>query len=68
MQKADFRAGLICSVLANINRDRKVRPQPYSPADFIPGKPKHQKPKTCQEQLAIVEALNKAFGGEDLRI
>jgi hypothetical protein len=30
-------AALICSVLANIHRDEDKRPEPYRPADFMPG-------------------------------
>jgi hypothetical protein len=28
---------LICSVLANVNRDPERRPEPWQPADFMPG-------------------------------
>lgn len=35
-QRADFRAGQICWLLAEINRDSKKRPVPFSPADFFP--------------------------------
>jgi hypothetical protein len=30
-------AAMICSLLANINRDRDQRPEPFTPADFLPG-------------------------------
>lgn len=29
-------AALICSVIANVNRNSDVRPEPFTPADFIP--------------------------------
>lgn len=32
----DFRAGQICAVLANVNRDPKARREPFSPRDFMP--------------------------------
>jgi hypothetical protein len=35
-QRADFRAGQICALLANINRDLSKRPLPFEPADFFP--------------------------------
>lgn len=31
----DLRAGTIASMLANINRDAKVRKEPFGPLDFI---------------------------------
>ena len=31
-----YQAGIICYVLAEINRDAKVKPEPYKPEDFIP--------------------------------
>ncbi len=33
---ADIRHGLACALLANVNRDRKAQPTPYTPEDFIP--------------------------------
>ncbi len=35
-RRADFRAGQICFVLSEINRDRKRRVFPFHPADFFP--------------------------------
>lgn len=32
----DLRAGTIASMLANINRNEKVRREPFEPLDFIP--------------------------------
>jgi hypothetical protein len=34
--RKDLRAGIVASVLANVNRDSKKRPKPYRPADFMP--------------------------------
>lgn len=33
---ADIRHGIATSLLANINRDEKTKPQPFIPDDFIP--------------------------------
>lgn len=30
-------AALVCSVIANVNRDPERRSEPYIPADFLPG-------------------------------
>jgi hypothetical protein len=51
-------AALVCSVLAEINRDKKKRSKAFTPADFLP---KKQKPKsegqTPEQMLAIWQAL-----------
>lgn len=35
-ERADMRAGIIASVIANVNRDPKRRSQPFTPQDFMP--------------------------------
>jgi hypothetical protein len=35
-EAADLRAGIIASVIANVNRDRKRKPDPFTPLDFMP--------------------------------
>ena len=35
-RRLDYRSAMICSILAEINRDRKRRPRPFSPDDFMP--------------------------------
>ena len=62
-EQSDQRAALICSVLANINRDSKRKPTPYKVQDFMPIF-KSNKKQTIEEQLTIVKMLNAAFGGE----
>lgn len=65
-ERGDLRAGIVASTVANVNRDPKKRPRPFQPRDFMPefGESKGQ---SWQEQLQIVEMLNHAFGGKDLR-
>ena len=64
-KEADFRAGVIASVYANVHRDKKKKPIPYKPQDFMPvGKKPEQ---SWETQLKIVEMLNVAFGGWDKR-
>ena len=36
-KRQDFRAGVVCSTLANIHRDEQRRPKPFTPEDFMPG-------------------------------
>lgn len=62
-ERADLRAGIISSTVANVNRGKGGRT--YKPQEFMP---KFDKPKqTWQEQLKVVELLNKTFNGEDRR-
>lgn len=35
-ERDDYRSGIVASVIANVNRDSKTRPEPYSPLDFMP--------------------------------
>jgi uncharacterized protein YbaP (TraB family) len=61
-------AAMIASTVANCHRDPKRRP--YKLEEFLPdfdGEKPKKKQQTWQEQLAVVEALNAAFGGKDLR-
>ena len=39
----DFRVGLLCATMANLQRDPKTKPQPFRPEDFMPGERKQQK-------------------------
>lgn len=35
-ERADLNAGIIASMIANVNRDSKRRPEPFTAADFMP--------------------------------
>ena len=52
----DWRAGLIASTIANVNRDPKKRRKPYEPSDFMP---RYEAPKaqeqSWEEQARIFE-------------
>jgi hypothetical protein len=69
----DWRTAMVVSTLCEINRDRKKRPKPYTPEDFMPQKKQQKKqkepakPRSTQRMRETVEYLNKAFGGRDLR-
>jgi len=62
--RADLRAGTICAVIANVFRGKGQKS--YKPTDFMPETIK-KKPQTWKEQISIVEILNTALGGKDLR-
>lgn len=71
-ERGDLQAGVIAATLANVHRDAEQTPDPYKPADFIhefwpPDAADEEPRQSWQEQLALVEALNAAFGGKDLR-
>lgn len=56
----DYRAALICAVIANCHRDPKS--QPLKPADFMPQKKREQTP---EDMYAMVKAINAVCGGKD---
>jgi len=68
-ERADLRASLVASVLANINRNPET--QPFTLADFLFDfwKIAEEAPGNSgwEAQLAMVEMMNTALGGQDLR-
>ncbi|MCB0073270.1 MAG: DUF4035 domain-containing protein [Caldilineaceae bacterium] len=40
--RGDLQAGIVASTLANVYRDRKKKPKPYKPEEFMP---KFERPK-----------------------
>ena len=63
-ERRDHRAGIVAATIANVNRRKNSKA--YSPADFVPQR-RQPRPLDADEQVALVVALNRAFGGEDLR-
>lgn len=64
-ERCDYRAALVASIIAEINRDERKRRKPFTPRDFMPqyNKPKRQ---SWKEQFEMVKALNRLLGGVDL--
>jgi len=61
-ERLDYRAALICSVIAEVNRNRKKRKKPYTPKDFMP---KEKRRRMTGEQMAEqLKLINIALGGE----
>ena len=56
-QRADYRSGVIASVIANSNRSKKTKP--FEPKDFIPDY--DQTPKKT-DQKAVKRKVKDAFG------
>ena len=65
-ERDDWRAALVASVIAEVNRGRTKRRRPFEPKDFLLKFEARQR-QTWQSQLQFVEMLNAAFGGEDKR-
>jgi len=61
-RKADYRAGIVASTIANVFRGKEQKP--FKPDDFMP---KEKKKQDWRTQLQMVEMLNKALGGKDKR-
>lgn len=55
----NYRAALICAVLANIWRGKNVKA--FKPEDFMPGR-EHER-QTPEQMLTTVQLLNAALGG-----
>ncbi len=66
-ERADLRAGIVASTVANASRDPKRRRNPFRPLDFMPRFDGPKRPKGVQSMLKIVEMFNAALGGLDLR-
>lgn len=66
--RADWRAGLIASTIANVNRDQKKRREPFGPGDFMPRwgdtPSEDERPvQTAEQQIAMARRLARALGG-----
>lgn len=57
----NYRGALICSIIAEVNRDPKKRSKPFTPSDFMPKKKMKLTDKQMTDQI---KALNIALGGE----
>jgi hypothetical protein len=59
-ERADLRAGIIASVIANSNRDRKRKPEPFSPYDFMAFREREAVQPLAPE--ALTQGLKQMFG------
>jgi len=57
----DWRTGQLCSVLANLQRDPKKRPQPWTPAEFMP-EPIGGRRK-AKQTISEMKAVLRLFSG-----
>jgi len=68
LDRQDWRAALVASVIANVNRDPN-KGEPFSPEDFMPtrAKARREKGTDWRQLLSVVEHINIQMGGQDLR-
>lgn len=64
-ERADLRAGIVASTVANVYRAKDERP--LSAQDFMPKFDQPDPAEDWERLLRKVEMLNAAFGGKDLR-
>lgn len=63
-EQSDYRAALVCSVVANCRMRGKGDDKVFTPDDFMPQKAaKPKKRQTPEDMLAVVKVLNAALGG-----
>ena len=60
----NYRGAMICSVIAEVNRDRKKRKKPYTPSDFMPKKKKTRVELTGEQMREQLGLINAALGGK----
>lgn len=61
----DYRAGVIAVILAESNRDKKKKKNPYTVSDFFPSLKNmkvSKKQKTPEELFRIAEQITEAMG------
>ena len=64
----NYRSALVCSVIAEVNRDPKRRKRPFTSDDFMPKKKSKDVGRlTSNEILERLRALNTILGGKEVR-
>jgi hypothetical protein len=61
-ERADLNAGIIAAVIANVHRDPKRKPDPFTAADFMPiyDRAETQPVEAWRQQKAAMKALQAA--------
>lgn len=62
-ESRDYRAALVCWILANAHRDTRKKPKPFEIKDFMPQR-RPKKAKTEEQMKDELTILNIALGGE----
>ena len=62
---ANWRVAMICCIIANAHRDRKKKPSPFKPSDFMPAKKAEKgRQMTDEEMLEVMKRTTIMLGGE----
>ena len=61
--KQDYRFGQLCSIQAEMNRNKKKKPEPYRPGDFAM-RPKMQKPTPSDNVQKIQSTFDMLSGAK----
>lgn len=69
-ERADWRAGMVASTIANVNRDSKRQKRPYKPEDFMPKYEQQaitadtqERPQADPGLLGFVRGMQRRMGG-----
>ena len=65
-KKLDSRTALICTVLANINRNPKKKSKSFTVEDFMPKYEKAKETKSAEEMLETVKLWNQILRGNEI--
>jgi hypothetical protein len=57
-----WRAGIVAATIANVNRDTKKRPEPFTPQDFMPAQPETPEERQAALQARINAAMMRLGG------
>lgn len=63
-RKQQLNAALICSVIANVNRDPKFRPKAFTPEDFMPQAEQVQTDAQQVKMLSIIFGCGPGMKGK----
>lgn len=55
--RADLRAGIVASTVANVHRDLKRRPTPFKPLDFMPFDERDEQERNRDLSRRLIAAL-----------
>ncbi len=63
-KRLDYRTGLICATMANLQRDTKKHPKPFKAEDFMPKSAVKKPAQDWQSMKAQTMAIHKAITGK----
>lgn len=61
-------SAMVCSVIANVNRDRKKRRKPFAPEDFLPPDPDRKPIDDDQSPEQILQMFQMLLGQQQKQL